>query len=131
MRELAARGIPGIAMSGFASGDDIRLSREAEFAEHLAKPVSLDVLLDAISRVASPFSGHRLVLELIPVAQKGGGAIPTPHARRPLATTASASRMPRSPNLSVPTGTSPKAGPAVADMAGKARTRWLTRSNTP
>jgi signal transduction histidine kinase/ActR/RegA family two-component response regulator len=59
MRELAARGIPGIAMSGFASIDDIRMSREAEFAEHLAKPVSLEVLLDAIGRVASPFPGRR------------------------------------------------------------------------
>jgi CheY-like chemotaxis protein len=59
MRELSARGILGISMSGFASGDDIRMSQDAEFAEHLAKPISLDVLLDAIGRVASPYSGHR------------------------------------------------------------------------
>ncbi len=54
MRELSARGVPGIAMSGFASSDDIVLSREAEFAEHLAKPIAIDALLAAIDRVARP-----------------------------------------------------------------------------
>jgi signal transduction histidine kinase/ActR/RegA family two-component response regulator len=54
MREVAARGVPGIAMSGFASSDDIQLSREAEFAEHLAKPIAIDALLAAIARVARP-----------------------------------------------------------------------------
>ena len=42
---------PAIALSGFGMEEDIRLSREAGFAEHLTKPVNLDQLHDAIKRV--------------------------------------------------------------------------------
>jgi nitrogen-specific signal transduction histidine kinase/CheY-like chemotaxis protein len=43
---------PGIAMSGFGSEDDIRLSRSAGFAEHLTKPIDIRSLEKVIRRVA-------------------------------------------------------------------------------
>jgi PAS domain S-box-containing protein len=43
---------PGIAMSGFGSEDDIRLSRSAGFAEHLIKPIDIRSLENVIQRVA-------------------------------------------------------------------------------
>jgi DNA-binding response OmpR family regulator len=42
-----------IALSGYATEDDIRRSREAGFDEHLAKPVNPQALLDAVSQPAS------------------------------------------------------------------------------
>ncbi len=39
---------PGIALSGYATKDDIRESAEAGFAVHLAKPVTLEMLESAI-----------------------------------------------------------------------------------
>jgi DNA-binding response OmpR family regulator len=42
MRELSAEhGLPGIAMSGFGSEEDVRFSREAGFAVHLTKPIDV------------------------------------------------------------------------------------------
>jgi two-component system CheB/CheR fusion protein len=52
MRELARRGVPGIAMSGFGSEEDVQQSREAGFSAHLAKPVEFRQLEDAIRRAA-------------------------------------------------------------------------------
>jgi PAS domain S-box-containing protein len=43
--------IRAIALSGFASQEDIRRCREAGFAEHLAKPVEISRLLGAIGHV--------------------------------------------------------------------------------
>ncbi len=49
MRELAARyGLPGIALSGYGMEEDVRRSRDAGFARHLTKPVSLQALETAI-----------------------------------------------------------------------------------
>ncbi len=48
MRELAARGIRGIALSGYGMEEDVQRSREAGFEIHLTKPVSLQALRDAI-----------------------------------------------------------------------------------
>ena len=42
--------IPGIAISGFGNNGDIEKSLQAGFAEHLIKPVKLDVLEAAIER---------------------------------------------------------------------------------
>jgi CheY-like chemotaxis protein len=53
MHELRkTRATPGIAMSGFGSEEDIRLSRSAGFAEHLTKPIDFRSLESAIRRVA-------------------------------------------------------------------------------
>ncbi|HTI72936.1 MAG TPA: response regulator [Candidatus Limnocylindria bacterium] len=52
MRQLGALyGMPGVAVSGYGMEDDIRLSYEAGFSEHLVKPISTSHLIDAIGRV--------------------------------------------------------------------------------
>ena len=49
MRRLSSRStMPGIALSGFGSSDDIDQSRSAGFAEHLTKPVDFRRLEEAI-----------------------------------------------------------------------------------
>jgi two-component system CheB/CheR fusion protein len=45
--------VPGIALSGFGSSEDIELSRSAGFAEHLIKPVDFRILEAAIGQVAA------------------------------------------------------------------------------
>jgi signal transduction histidine kinase/CheY-like chemotaxis protein len=52
MRSLrAGNHLCGIALSGYGMSEDIRLSREAGFAEHLVKPVDLKTLEEAMARV--------------------------------------------------------------------------------
>jgi CheY-like chemotaxis protein len=52
MRHIRSRGdTPGIAMSGYATDDDVQQSREAGFAVHLAKPVTFATLESAIQEV--------------------------------------------------------------------------------
>jgi PAS domain S-box-containing protein len=59
MRDLSDRwGLPGIAMSGFGSEEDLQLSREAGFSDHLTKPIDLDRLDAAIRRAASRAAGQ-------------------------------------------------------------------------
>jgi DNA-binding response OmpR family regulator len=53
MRRLVGRGVPGVAMSGYGSEEDLRASREAGFSEHLTKPVDVAALEAAIRRVTS------------------------------------------------------------------------------
>ncbi len=48
------RTLPGIAISGFGSEEDLRQSAGAGFAEHLTKPIDLNRLESAIRRVTSP-----------------------------------------------------------------------------
>lgn len=49
MRELnRKRSLPGIAISGFASENDLERSERAGFAKHLAKPFSPDDLTAAL-----------------------------------------------------------------------------------
>ena len=50
MQMRAISKIPGIAISGFGNNGDIEKSLQAGFAEHLIKPVKLDVLEAAIER---------------------------------------------------------------------------------
>jgi CheY-like chemotaxis protein len=58
MREVRSRGdTPGIALSGYAMEEDVRQSREAGFAVHLAKPITFGMLESAIQRVAAARSG--------------------------------------------------------------------------
>ena len=45
------RPVRGIAMSGYGMDEDMRLSREAGFAEHLVKPIDIHQLKEAIQRV--------------------------------------------------------------------------------
>jgi PAS domain S-box-containing protein len=53
MREVRCRGdTPGIAVSGYATEEDVRQSREAGFAVHLAKPITAGMLVSAIEKVA-------------------------------------------------------------------------------
>ena len=47
------RTLPGIAISGFGSEEDLRDSERAGFAEHLTKPIDLNRLESAIRRVTS------------------------------------------------------------------------------
>ena len=52
MRAIRAeRPVPGIAMSGYGMGKDVRRSLEAGFTEHLVKPIAMPQLLAAIGRV--------------------------------------------------------------------------------
>jgi DNA-binding response OmpR family regulator len=51
MRQLGARGIPGIAISGFGSAKDREEYRRAGFSESLVKPVDIGELIQAIGRV--------------------------------------------------------------------------------
>jgi|GEM_PF-1583077 len=52
MRELSRRHhLPGIALSGYGMEEDIEKSRQAGFARHLTKPVTLDLLKDVIDQV--------------------------------------------------------------------------------
>lgn len=51
MRQLSARGIPGIAISGFGTAQDREEYRRAGFAESLVKPVDIDQVVSAIGRV--------------------------------------------------------------------------------
>lgn len=54
MRALRHRGdIAGIAVSGYGTPDAVRDSLDAGFAEHLVKPLDLDVLDAAIRRVVT------------------------------------------------------------------------------
>ena len=46
--------MPGIAISGFGSEEDLQQSAGAGFAEHLTKPIDLNRLESAIRRVTSP-----------------------------------------------------------------------------
>jgi signal transduction histidine kinase/ActR/RegA family two-component response regulator len=51
-RLRARRVVPGIALSGYGSEEDVALSRAAGYAEHLTKPVDLHALAAAIRKVA-------------------------------------------------------------------------------
>ncbi len=56
VRELAARhpgrALPAIALSGYATGDDVQRSRAAGFRMHLSKPVDFSTLMNAIESTA-------------------------------------------------------------------------------
>jgi signal transduction histidine kinase/ActR/RegA family two-component response regulator len=55
MRELhAIKGVPGIALSGFGSEQDIQKARQAGFAEHLTKPINFERLEEAIQALLQP-----------------------------------------------------------------------------
>ncbi len=47
------RKLPGIAISGFGSEEDLQPSASARFAEHLTKPIDLNQMESAIRRVTS------------------------------------------------------------------------------
>jgi PAS domain S-box-containing protein len=54
IRELTIRRpTPGIALSGFGTADDVAMSLQAGFAEHLTKPIDVRKLDEAIRRVAN------------------------------------------------------------------------------
>jgi len=55
MAELSRRfGLRGIALTGYGMEEDVERSREAGFARHLTKPVSLEQLESAIRQVVDP-----------------------------------------------------------------------------
>jgi PAS domain S-box-containing protein len=59
MRELSSRyGLTGIALSGYGMEDDLQRSRDAGFAEHLTKPVSANVIREAVSRLGRTIPGR-------------------------------------------------------------------------
>jgi len=48
------RNVPALALSGFGMDEDIERSRDAGFADHLVKPVSIDRLQRAIADLEHP-----------------------------------------------------------------------------
>jgi PAS domain S-box-containing protein len=73
MRELSAGGVmPGIAMSGFGAEDDLRLSQEAGFFDHLTKPIDLN-RLDAAIRRATARAGVEPVEAAEPFGSRARG----------------------------------------------------------
>ena len=56
MRALARRhpGLPGIALSGYGMEADVAGSRDAGFAIHLVKPVTLESLEAAVQQLTAP-----------------------------------------------------------------------------
>jgi PAS domain S-box-containing protein len=63
MRHVRSRGdTPGIAVSGYATEDDVRQSVEAGFAVHLAKPITAEMLESAIRQVTAARSRHESVM---------------------------------------------------------------------
>lgn len=57
MRQLGARGIPGIAISGYGTAKDREEYKLAGFAESLVKPVNVGQLMSAIGRVTEAATG--------------------------------------------------------------------------
>jgi DNA-binding response OmpR family regulator len=51
MREARRQGIPGIALSGFGTEEDVQRSLGAGFGAHLTKPVAIATLRRAIAAV--------------------------------------------------------------------------------
>jgi len=52
MRKIKALyGMPGIALSGFGTDDDLRRSHAAGFDQHIIKPVNFNALRTAIQRI--------------------------------------------------------------------------------
>ncbi len=51
MKELAQKGIPGVAMSGYGSDEDLRQSLDSGFSAHLTKPVDARRLEETILNV--------------------------------------------------------------------------------
>jgi DNA-binding response OmpR family regulator len=67
MREIGrGDGVPGIAMSGLGSEEDLRLSREAGFAIHLTKPIEMARLDAAIRQLGADADRHRPIAEACP-----------------------------------------------------------------
>jgi CheY-like chemotaxis protein len=59
MRELAHRyGAKGICLTGYGMEQDLELSRQAGFIEHLVKPISIESLQAAIERAAQTETVH-------------------------------------------------------------------------
>ena len=58
MREVGGR-FPAIALSGFGSDDDLKMSEHAGFAAHLTKPVDARTLQSAIAEVTHAWSATR------------------------------------------------------------------------
>ena len=52
-RIRSIREVPALALSGFGMDEDIERSRDAGFADHLTKPVSIDRLQAAIAELES------------------------------------------------------------------------------
>ena len=52
IRELAPKGVKGIAVSAYAHDKDIQASLDAGFAAHLCKPLSLTKLFETLDRLA-------------------------------------------------------------------------------
>jgi len=57
MRHLGARGVPGIAISGYGTAKDREEYKRAGFAESLVKPVDVGELMGAIGRVTEAATG--------------------------------------------------------------------------
>ena len=54
MGDLAQRGIPGIAISGFATDEDKSRSAESGFPAHLTKPVEFTKLVEKNPAARNP-----------------------------------------------------------------------------
>ena len=57
MRQIKALyGLPGIALSGYGTEEDLRHSRAAGFDQHIIKPVNFKTLHTAIRRITETSS---------------------------------------------------------------------------
>lgn len=56
MRTLRAKHpeLPGIALSGYGSAEDVKRAIDAGFGEHVTKPIRFDSLREALARIANP-----------------------------------------------------------------------------
>ena len=55
MREVrSSKALPGIALSGFGTEQDVQEARAAGFSEHLTKPINFERLEEAISNLLEP-----------------------------------------------------------------------------
>jgi CheY-like chemotaxis protein len=60
MRELhSSKALPGIALSGFGTEQDVNEARAAGFSEHLTKPINFERLEEAISNLLEPEPSRR------------------------------------------------------------------------
>jgi CheY-like chemotaxis protein len=60
MREVqSSKTLPGIALSGFGTEQDVNQSLAAGFSEHLTKPINFERLEEAICNLLEPEPTYR------------------------------------------------------------------------
>jgi CheY-like chemotaxis protein len=74
MRQICGWDVPAVSVSGFGMEEDLRRSREAGFAVHLTKPVTLEQLEGALrTTLCGLATGERRRADSVPEAVPAGG----------------------------------------------------------